>query len=283
MQVGADQTSRSAGLRSRGQSIRTDALRLYPDLLIVTAITAAILTIRDYRVALGEWMAQSMLVGSTTTRSSTISSSVCNRNGYKTATTIMRMSRLRYPSIAAVFTLVFGIAGLSACDKRPINATAALSAPGTPAPAFVLSGIVDPTRSARPIFRVRLWCSPSGRRTAPTKLRGSHRSTVWHGPTDHAVFGSSYWQTTPQAGCSTRFSRGRRGGAQSRTSVWPRVASRGCSTVREPRPRRRRIACSSCFPASCYSGPMAMSSVVHLGQRLAIFGRRSTPCWMLRP
>ena len=138
MQVGTDQTSRSAGLRSRGQSIRTDALRLYPDLLIVTAITAAILTIRDYRVALGEWMAQSMLVGSTTTRSSTISSSVCNRNGYKTATTIMRMSRLRYPSIAAVFTLVFGIAGLSACDKRPINATAALSAPGTPAPAFVL-------------------------------------------------------------------------------------------------------------------------------------------------
>ena len=49
----------------------------------------------------------------------------------------MRMTRLRYPSATAVFTLVFGIAGLSACDKRPINATAALSAPGTQAPAFV--------------------------------------------------------------------------------------------------------------------------------------------------
>lgn len=44
---------------------------------------------------------------------------------------------MRHLRIMAVATLLFGIAGLSACDKRSINATAALPAPGTPAPAFV--------------------------------------------------------------------------------------------------------------------------------------------------
>ena len=42
--------------------------------------------------------------------------------------------------MTAVVTLMFGIVGLSACDKRPIDASDALPAPGTQVPAFAFAG-----------------------------------------------------------------------------------------------------------------------------------------------
>lgn len=43
---------------------------------------------------------------------------------------------MRQPMFNAVITLLLGATALAACDRRPINAAAALPAPGTPMPAF---------------------------------------------------------------------------------------------------------------------------------------------------
>ena len=47
---------------------------------------------------------------------------------------------MRHQTIDAVAMLMFGVVGLSACDKRPINASAALPARGTQVPAFAFAG-----------------------------------------------------------------------------------------------------------------------------------------------